>query len=364
MNTIAKETKNKSEDDLIVAEYHTPSVFDILAHQWNHLITLCPTTTPFLTWQWQKIWWNHHNQGHRLRIITVNAKNGRLCGIAPLYSEKKNGEQKLMLLGSKDLCDYLDFIVARGEEEHFYHTLFSYLTSTATEKTTLCLNSILYHSPTLRYFKEIAYSRGYTSDLYLEDTAPSLDLPSNFESYLKRLTKKDRHEIRRKMRRTEKEVKTALRKIDHPSQIMYTMPRFLSLFRKSSGEKDAFLDGQREKFFLTIAQEFSQMGWLELFTLSFNKEEVAYLLCFNYRDTLYLYNSAYDPSYSHFSPGIVAITYCLEEAIKRGIKRFDFLRGSEAYKYHFGARDQNLYVLTLHFPGRKRYVSNSYDQRP
>lgn len=353
MNTLAKETKNKGENNLLVSEYHDPCVFDTLAQQWNHLITLCPTTTPFLTWQWQKIWWNHHNQGHRLRIITVNAKNGRLCGIAPLYSEKKNGEQKLMLLGSKDLCDYLDFIVARGEEEHFYHTLTSYLISTATEKTTLCLNSILHHSPTLRYFKEIAYSKGYTLDIQLEDTAPSLNLPGNFESYLKRLTKKDRHEIRRKMRRTEKEVKTALRKNDHPSQVMHAMPRFLNLFRKSSGKKDEFLNGQRENFFLALAQEFSQMGWLELFTLSFDEKEVAYLLCFNYRDTLYLYNSAYDPIYSSFSPGIVALTYCLEDAINRGIKRFDFMRGNEAYKYHFGGQDHNLYTLTLCLPREK-----------
>jgi len=354
MNTLAKATKNKGEHNLVVAEYHNPSVFDILAQQWNHLITLCPTTTPFLTWQWQKIWWNHHNQGHRLRIITVSAKNGRLCGIAPLYSEEKNGEQKLMLLGSADLCDYLDFIVVKGEEEYFYYTLLSYLTSTATEKTTLCLNSIIHHSPTLHYFKETAYSKGYILNLYLEDTAPSLNLPSNFESYLKWLTKKDRHEIRRKIRRAEKESKIDFKRIHHPPQIMHKMPSFLNLFSKSAGEKREFFNRQREMFFLTLAQEFSGMGWLELFTLSFDEKDVAYLLCFNYHDTIYLYNSAYDPIYSTFSPGIVAITYCLEDAIKRGIKRFDFLRGNEAYKYHFGAQDQNLYTLIIHLHREKR----------
>lgn len=353
MNTLAKETKKEGKHNLIVTEYHHPSVFDTLAQQWNHLITLSSTNTPYLTWQWQKIWWKHAGQGRRLRIITVSEKNGRLCGIAPLYSEEKNGVQKLMLLGSTDLCDYLDCIVKRGEEEHFYHTLLSYLVSSATTQTILCLNSLQQHSPTLSFFKTMAGCKDYTLDINLEATSPSLNLPLNFESYLKGLTKKNRHEIRRKMRRAKKGARIAFRKINNPTQVMYTMPFFLNLFRKSAGEKHTFLNSQRERFFLTIAQELSQLGWLELFTLSLDEREVAYLLCLNYQNTLYLYNSAYDPVYSNFSPGIVAITYCLEDAIKRGIKRFDFLRGGEAYKYHFGGQDHNLYTLTLRFTGEK-----------
>jgi len=364
MNTLVKETKRGSKNNFIATEYQDSSVFNTLAQQWNHLITLCSTNTPFLTWQCQKTWWKYDNQGRHLRIITVSEENGRLCGIAPLYSEEKNGEQKLMLLGSADLCDYLDFIVVKGEEEHFYHTLLSYLISSAKQKTILCLNSLQQHSPTLHYFKENSYSKFYTLDIHLEDTAPSLNLPSDFESYLNRLSKKDRHEIRRKMRRAEKGSKIDFKRINHLPQIMLKMPSFLNLFSKSAGEKREFLNRQREMFFLTLAQEFSGMGWLELFTLSFDEKEVAYLLCFNYHDTIYLYNSAYDPSYSTFSPGIVAITYCIEDAINRRIKRFDFLRGNEPYKYHFGAQDQKLYALILHFNGEKRYVPNSYDQCP
>jgi CelD/BcsL family acetyltransferase involved in cellulose biosynthesis len=353
MNTLAKETKKEAESKILVTEYQDSSVFDTLAQKWNQLTTLCSTTTPFLTCQWQKIWWNYWNQGCRLRIITVSKENGRLCGIAPLYSDEKKGDQKLMLLGSTDLCDYLDCIVARGEEEHFYHTLLTYLESSATTQTIICLNSLQQHSPTLSFLKEMAECKGYTLNTNLEDKAPSLDLPLNFESYLRGLTKKDRHEIRRKTRKAEKRVKIAFRKIDHPSQVMQKMSFFLNLFRKSADKKNAFLNRQRETFFLTIAQELSRMGWLELFTLSFDEKEVAYLLCFNYHDTLYLYNSAYDPTYSTFSPGIVAITYCLKDAINRGIKRFDFLRGNESYKYHFGAQEHNLYTLTLRLPGEK-----------
>ena len=349
MNTLKKE----STYNPIVTEYHESSAFDTLAQQWNQLTALSFTNTPFLTWQWQKIWWSYGSKDRSLRIITVSDENGHLCGIAPLYSEEKNEAEKLMLLGSTDLCDYLDFIVVRGKEKHFYHTLLSYLVKTATKQTTLCLNSLKQHSPTLSFFKEIANHKGYVLDIEVEDTAPSLDLPGNFESYLKGLTKKDRHEIRRKMRRAEKEGAIAFKKIDQPSRVMDTMPHFLDLFCKSMDKKDEFLNSEREGFFLTMAEEFSKTGWLELFALLLDEKEIAYLLWFNYHDTFYLYNSAYDPDYSSMSPGIVVITHCLKDAINRGIKRVDFLRGNEAYKYHFGAKDHTLNTLTLRLPGEK-----------
>jgi CelD/BcsL family acetyltransferase involved in cellulose biosynthesis len=51
------------------------------------------------------------------------------------------------------------------------------------------------------------------------------------------------------------------------------------------------------------------------------------------------------------SPGIVAIAMCIEDAIKRGIRRFEFLRGNEAYKYRFGGRDHHIYTLTCSHRG-------------
>lgn len=352
-NTAFKEVKMQSDDHLIVTEYNDPSVFDMLSQSWNHLITLTSANTPFLTWQWQQLWWKEWNHGRYLRIITLREENGRLCGIAPLYAEETREGQTLNLLGSSDLCDYLDCMVTKGEEARFYYTLLLYLASSCTKKTTLSLNSLQQHSPTLSFFKRTPHGNDYDMDIKLEDKAPSLQLPSSFDAYLNDLTKKNRHEIRRKMRRIEKRGKTTFAKVNHPSEVMQTMPHFVKLFRTSTGRKSQFLNEGRETFFLALADEFSRMGWLEIFTLSLDETDVAYLFCFHYQGTLYLYNSAYDPAFYNLSPGIVAITYCLEDAINRGIKRFDFLRGDEPYKYHFGAQDHNLYRLTLCLPGER-----------
>ena len=353
MNTLMKTVPLEGKHTLTVTEYTEATAFEALASRWDGLLERCSTPTPFLTWQWQKLWWNCWKQNRHLRIITVEGENGRLCGIAPLYEEKGNRTRKLMLLGSSDLCDYLDCIIATGEEENFYRTILSYLAASSPEPITLNFNSLQAQSPTIPFFQRASDRDGYAVDFQREDTAPGLDLPADFELYLKMLSKKDRHEMRRKRRKAEQEQEIAFRSITDHSQVMDILPHFLTLFRKSAKTKNDFLTPERECFFQSVAEEFSRRGWLEIFSLSFDSREVAYLFCFHYNGTRYLYNAAYDLDYSSLSPGIVIITYCLEDAISRGINRFDFLRGDETYKYRFGAQDHHLYSLTFTFPGEK-----------
>jgi CelD/BcsL family acetyltransferase involved in cellulose biosynthesis len=353
MNTLLETVPMKGKQNLTATEYTESTAFEVLASQWDELLERCFTRSPFLTWQWQKLWWNCWKQNRHLRIITVGDANGRLCGIAPLYEEREGNTLKLLLLGSSDLCDYLDCIIAIGEEEVFYRTLLSYLAATSPESITLNFNSLQAHSPTISFFKRASGKDGFSVDFRREDTAPGLDLPSDFESYLKLLSKKDRHEMRRKKRKAEQKQTVTFNTITDPMQVMDILPHFLTLFRRSAKTKNDFLTLERECFFKSLAEEFSRRRWLEIFSLSFDSKEVAYLFCFYYNNTRFLYNAAYDLDYSSLSPGIVIITYCLEDAISRGINRFDFLRGDETYKYRFGARDHHLYSLTVNLLGEQ-----------
>ena len=40
------------------------------------------------------------------------------------------------------------------------------------------------------------------------------------------------------------------------------------------------------------------------------------------------------------SPGSLILAYTIEQAILEGVREFDFLRGTEAYKSDWGARTQ------------------------
>jgi CelD/BcsL family acetyltransferase involved in cellulose biosynthesis len=62
-------------------------------------------------------------------------------------------------------------------------------------------------------------------------------------------------------------------------------------------------------------------------------------LCFDYNRDRYLYNSAYDPAYSSLSVSLLLEVFDIQDAIKNGKTRFDFLSGNEPYKYDLGGQD-------------------------
>jgi CelD/BcsL family acetyltransferase involved in cellulose biosynthesis len=333
-------------NDLLLREFSHSSVFSALSGEWDELCLRCVTGNPFLTAEWHRLWWNCWNRDRRLHIIALYETNGTLCGVAPLCSGNAADDTALMLLGSTDFSDYRDCIVATGSEARFYKALFTHLMAHPARRAALTLNSLQHHSPAISFFRKLAQENDCEVTVTIEDTAPCMDLPSDFETYLAGLPAKDRHEIRRKKRRAERMGTLSFERISDPSRIMAAMPSFLHLFSSSGGTKRSFLTPERESFFLSLAEGFSGRGWLDLDVLSLNGRAVAYLLCFCYKNTLYLYNAAYDTRYMQASPGIVAIALCIEDAIRRGISRFEFLRGNEIYKYRFGGRDHHIYTLT------------------
>ena len=67
------------------------------------------------------------------------------------------------------------------------------------------------------------------------------------------------------------------------------------------------------------------------------------MLCFEVAGELLLYNSGYDPAYASLSVGLLSKALCLRDALERGLRAVDFLRGHEPYKYDLGGRDQPVY---------------------
>jgi CelD/BcsL family acetyltransferase involved in cellulose biosynthesis len=61
---------------------------------------------------------------------------------------------------------------------------------------------------------------------------------------------------------------------------------------------------------------------------------------FWWKDTFAGYQSGWDPRFARHSIGSVLVLHALERAADEGARTFDFLRGSEPYKYRFGARDR------------------------
>jgi len=65
-----------------------------------------------------KLWWQEFGSGFELYLGTV--KQGEtIIGIAPLLVK----DREASIIGSADVCDYLDFVVAHGMESDFFSVL-------------------------------------------------------------------------------------------------------------------------------------------------------------------------------------------------------------------------------------------------
>jgi CelD/BcsL family acetyltransferase involved in cellulose biosynthesis len=207
---------------------------------------------------------------------------------------------------------------------------------------------------------EMAVARGWNVQTVEEDVCPVVTLfqesgvagdpgaDAAWDTYLAGLDKKERHEIRRKIRRVEREAPDSrLIVIEGDGAEMdldTAVDRFITLHRLSSPAKDAFMTDEMQAFFHAIARALADHAWLKLFFIEADGAPAASYFCFDYNDEILVYNSGYDPMANpHLSLGWVLMARVIQYAIAAGKTRIDFLQGSEDYKYRFGGRDTIVY---------------------
>lgn len=93
---------------------------------------------------------------------------------------------------------------------------------------------------------------------------------------------------------------------------------------------------------------FAQKDILRLYFLDIEGAPAATMLIFDWNDSYYLYNSGFDPdAFGHLSPGNILTTYTIKEAIEKGKKTYDFLRGEEIYKFRLGGVAEAIFDLEI-----------------
>ncbi|MEE9325538.1 MAG: GNAT family N-acetyltransferase [Dehalococcoidia bacterium] len=311
--------------------------FDSLEAEWNALMPNSFSDTVFSTPLWQRIWWQELGQQGELLLYSFR-KDGKLVGVAPMMRQNA----LLSFIGESSICDYLDFVVSREAEEEVYRALADHIESLEWES--FSLSGIPAPSPTLNRIPSLFRDKGHSVDIRVEDVCPRLELSPTWDDYLATLTKKDRHELRRKMRRLEKAGDACYYAVEDTQHL----DEFLSLLKTSRQDKARFMTPKVENFFRAMAQALAQAGYLRLFFLEVNGTKVSSAICFDYGGWFSIYNSGYDVAYSSLSVGLLLKAFCLKEAIAAGRRCFDFLRGAEYYKYDLGATDMPVYSITVH----------------
>jgi CelD/BcsL family acetyltransferase involved in cellulose biosynthesis len=310
--------------------------------RWNGLLSEARLPSVFLTWQWQAAWASSFAAGRALQILLVTDESGAPAGLLPLYEDTP---ARRRILGGVDVSDYLDVIAANGREDEVWHALLQHRAAEAVEWD---LHAVRAASETVRLLPAIAQGYGLRAVAEREERCPVLALPTTWDEYLARLGGKDRHELRRKMRRLERELPGAsVRSHSAAAGWDAALSGFLVLHRLSKAGKARFMDERMERFFREATRALAGAGWARLWFLEWDGHAVASFLCLEYAGSVALYNSGFDPARASLAPGIVLLAHVIGDAIGRGIPAFDFLRGEEPYKYAFGPTPEDLFNVRI-----------------
>ncbi|MBI5841078.1 MAG: GNAT family N-acetyltransferase [Chloroflexi bacterium] len=307
---------------------------------WNNLLSESINDTPFLRYEYLRAWWEHLGGGEwkQAELLLISAReNGQLIGIAPLFLAEYESQPALMFIGSIEISDYLDLIVRPADLPRFISGLLDYIASRGTSSWHgLDWYNLPGSSPTLAALEEESAKRGWTFTKEIYRPTPYIPLTGDFEAYLAGIEKKQRHEIRRKMRRAVESGIVRFYAADHTADIETEINGFFDLMVQDPNKAN-FLHPAMRAQMTAILRAAHEQGYLWLGFLEVDGVKAAASLNFDYKGKLWGYNSGVGRGHMELSPGWVLLAHVIQWCCENNRCEFDFMRGDEEYKYRFGA---------------------------
>ena len=317
--------------------HHSFSEIDSTA--WNTLVEQSIADTPFSRYEYLSEWWKTRGGGEwkSAELVLVSAsENDQIMGIAPLFIAEYDGHQAVLLIGSIEISDYLDLIVREADLSRFLSGLIDFLASSLPDSwSSFDWYNLPDDSLTLAALKAESEKRGWNYHEEIYRPTPRIALNGSFEEYLARIDKKQRHEIKRKMRRAAESGRVQFTVVDKNADIEPELETFFHLMIQDPGKAQFLHEVMRDQMSNSIRVAHDQ-GYLWLAFLEVDGVKAAASLNFDYKNKFWGYNSGVSREHMELSPGWVLMGHVIQWCCENGRSEFDFMRGDEDYKYRFG----------------------------
>ena len=300
---------------------------------WDNLNTQ-GVTSPFLNSFVRESWFNIFGSDYDLMILNHSDQL-----LMPLKVKNKSGSW----VGSQELFDLNDLIFQKEIKQSLLVDLifFSFQKCDINRHDFF---SIIQDSPLHKKLIEACRTLNFKFEATFEDVSPVIKLPKTWNDYLMSLTKKNRHEIRRKMRRLEEAGDINI-ETTNTQNLRERISTFFALMIENK-EKKKFLTSDRKKFMSEIISDAIQNDYGDLNFLTVNGSYVATSFYFVQDSKISVYNSGFDQSFSELSVGLLNHVLNIKKRIDT-FEEFDFLRGSENYKFRLGCESKNLIKIEI-----------------
>lgn len=326
----------------------TASALEQLSSEWQELFQRIGCRNPFLSVEWIISWWSHWGGHHRLMVVAVRDRAGRLVAVAPFSIRMSRlgtwGPRALCFLTAHDFVGsyHLNILVDPEFESVAVDAIaglivqrraeWDYIDLTLSDPASSALTSLCHRLRSTGMMQKVIGTQSLTC-LYTE-------LPSSFEEYLKGVGANLRYNFRRRRRALEREgVKFVA--IKGRSEILGQFDELFRLHRlRFEGRRinsDLLKPGVYE-FHLDTAQRLAESGMASLLLLKVRGQAIAALYGFSAGKRFSFYQAGMDPAWARVSVGLVMMGCSIEEAIRSGHDEYDFLGGANPYKLQWASK--------------------------
>lgn len=310
-----------------------------LEDEWKAILPQTPANTIFLTWEWLSTWWEAFGRGKQLYVLTFR-EGSNLVGVLPCYLHKrplrpfgKIRELRFLGTGESVRSEYLDFICLPEYREECLAELAEHI--------------FRYRNWDIAVFSDLAADSGLAgfpargfprAEIINREPCYSVEIPADFETYLKGIDARMRRNIRNRRRNLERDFRLEYHRLQDAEDLERWMEDFQRLHAarlKERGLPSKFSDPRYALFHSRLSRIFRESGWLFAVDLRLDGEMVAARYNFLYNGTVYDYQTGYAPEYGQRGIMQALISYAIEDCTREGIGKFDFLAGDDDYKRHF-----------------------------
>jgi len=320
--------------------------------QWNAL-----ADNPFQRWEWLGAWWNAYRHNQVLHLLLVS-DGEQLVGIAPWFMGNRLATGRtLQFLGSGKACtDHLSLLTLPEDAPRVADAIAQWLVDSSNgllalprglEWDAIELIGIDEDDVPSQFLMDGLRARGIEVQATNGLPCYVIDVPEDWESYVRMRSKSGRREIRQAQKRFDDGtivVETAQTTTD-VEQYWEWFVRLHQARRQDAGTSGCFDYPQFDVFLRSAAASLMDSGRLKLVIAKHRNQPVAAQFSLVDEKAWYFYQSGMDPNASDLRPGLSLFCFTIRETIESGRRQFDMLRGDESYKLRWRAQPRPTWEL-------------------
>ncbi len=321
----------------------TEAAFAALEPVWDRLLDSSATHTPFLAWDYVRLWWQFCGGGYKMRIGVVRDANAEVVGIAPFVigGDRGDSRQHLRHLGFMNGLgevqgERMDVLVPAGREAEITPLLASVISRTSSSWDVVRMNKVPEDSPNFPFLLAELQRAGTSAGVLNQSACRCFDLPATWDEYEKSKTGNFRRNIRRHWNHLfERHNAEVVLQMDPGESVKHFFR--LHAMHWPDGVS-SFLRPQACLLHEALVKRWLPTGRVLMPFILVDGMPAGSIYAFCHKDEMLIYQLGWNKQYASISMGNMAVRAGVTQAIQRGFKMADFLPGEYRYKREWSTR--------------------------